>query len=152
MRGGCNHFEMGEIQAPMTPTLLGSQRCRPDDRLEDITSLALLISAREDPAKPNAKPVSAAGWQLQKRLLWQHPRVHGPGHLMGSQHCQVQEWPAQLQMWGPEGAGRREAGREGVGESTSSRFRCLCVPWRPGLAQGPKLSTARGLAQRPFQG
>lgn len=57
MRGGCTHFEMGETQAPMTQTLLGRQRHRPDDRLQDNPSLTFLESANQDLAKPTAEPV-----------------------------------------------------------------------------------------------
>ena len=80
MRGGCTHFETGETQAPMTPTLLGRQRCRPDDRLKDITSLTLRVSASQEQAKPTAEPQLGdlqCSWAIrcrQKRPLWQHLR------------------------------------------------------------------------------
>lgn len=67
MRGGCNHSETGENQAPMTPTLLGSQ----------------MTDLRTSPASPFSLPhVRTRLSQLQSQCLHLGDSYVRSGNLM----------------------------------------------------------------------
>lgn len=52
----------------------------------------------------------------------------------------------------PHAGPRKSWGEGGRGGHLQQISPSVCVAWMPGLEKGPKLSTARGLAQRLFQG